>query len=373
MTQIYLIRHAEAEGNLYRIAQGQHNSLLTDRGWRQVRALEKRFADVHIDAVYSSDLYRTCATASALYKPKGLPLQRSAALREICVGKWEQCTWGDIYREDSEQMYLFSTDPARWHVEGGEDPRLLLERVMREVQHIAAENEGKTVVVFSHGYAIRVLLATLQGYAMEEIGKSPTGDNTAVSLLKSGPEGLQVVFRDDNSHLQTPEYLANEKVFRRANALEPGLRFEPMCLPEQKTFVDELVAAVWREAGEQAPFGAAALRTDSGAETTLIGYSVDRPVGLVQMRVEKNVGWVTRLCVAPELRERGYGIQLVGQAVMHTRAAGGEFLRMALPREGMAMKFLTDYGFYPVEERGERVILEKDIRFDPEYLGDFRL
>ena len=104
MTQIYLIRHAEAEGNLYRIAQGQHNSLLTDRGWRQVRALEKRFADVHIDAVYSSDLYRTCATASALYKPKGLPLQRSAALREICVGKWEQCTWGDIYREDPEQM-----------------------------------------------------------------------------------------------------------------------------------------------------------------------------------------------------------------------------------------------------------------------------
>ena len=30
MTTIYLIRHAEAEGNLYRIAQGQDNSNLTD-------------------------------------------------------------------------------------------------------------------------------------------------------------------------------------------------------------------------------------------------------------------------------------------------------------------------------------------------------
>ena len=39
MTTIYLIRHAEAEGNLYRIAQGQANSILTDRGWQQVRAL----------------------------------------------------------------------------------------------------------------------------------------------------------------------------------------------------------------------------------------------------------------------------------------------------------------------------------------------
>ena len=373
MTQIYLIRHAEAEGNLYRIAQGQHNSLLTDRGWRQVRALEKRFADIHIDAVYSSDLYRTCATASALYKPKGLPLQRSAALREICVGKWEQCTWGDIYREAPEQMRLFSTDPARWHVEGGEDPRLLLERIMGEVQRIAAENEGKTVAVFSHGYAIRVLLATLQGYAMEEIGKSPTGDNTAVSLLESGPNGLQVVFRDDNSHLQAPEYLANEKTFRRANALEPGLRFEPMRLPEQKAFFEELVAAAWQEAGEKEHFDAAAVMTQAEGRTTLIGYSVDNPVGLVQVAVEKNIGWVTLLCVSTDLRERSYGIQLVGQAVMHTRDAGGEFLRLALPKEGMAMKFLTDYGFYAVEDAGERVVMEKDIRFDPEYLGDFRL
>lgn len=373
MTRIYLIRHAEAEGNLYRIAQGQHNSLLTDRGWRQVRALEKRFAGIHIDAIYSSDLYRTCATASALYKPKGLPLQRSAALREICVGKWEQCTWGDIYREDPEQMRLFSTDPARWYVEGGEDPRLLLERIMREVRRIAAENEGKTVAVFSHGYAIRVLLATLQGYAMEEIGKSPTGDNTAVSLLESGPEGLQVVFRDDNSHLKTPEYLASEKTFRRANALEPGLRFEPLHLPEQETFFTELVASAWEESGQLHPFSREALLAGMAGRTTLVGYSVNEPVGLIQMAVEKNIGWVTLLCVAPALRERGYGIQLVGQAVMHTRDAGSEFLRIALPKEGMAMKFLTDYGFYAVEDAGERVVLEKDIRFEPEYLGDFQL
>ena len=84
MTTIYLIRHAEAEGNLYRIAQGQANSSITDRGERQIQALARRFADIPIDAVYASDLYRTCATASAIYKPKGLPLHRRRDLREIC-------------------------------------------------------------------------------------------------------------------------------------------------------------------------------------------------------------------------------------------------------------------------------------------------
>ena len=56
MTTIYLIRHAEAEGNLYRIAQGQANSSITDRGERQIQALARRFADIPIDAVYASAL-----------------------------------------------------------------------------------------------------------------------------------------------------------------------------------------------------------------------------------------------------------------------------------------------------------------------------
>ena len=56
MTTIYLVRHAEAEGNLYRIAHGHYNSCITDdRGCRQIRALAERFRDVPVDAVYASD------------------------------------------------------------------------------------------------------------------------------------------------------------------------------------------------------------------------------------------------------------------------------------------------------------------------------
>ena len=34
MTTIYLIRHAEADGNLYRRAHGWYDSVITDRGYR---------------------------------------------------------------------------------------------------------------------------------------------------------------------------------------------------------------------------------------------------------------------------------------------------------------------------------------------------
>ena len=48
-TRLYLIRHAEAEGNRYRIAHGHYNSTVTPRGYRQLAALRQRFRDVEID------------------------------------------------------------------------------------------------------------------------------------------------------------------------------------------------------------------------------------------------------------------------------------------------------------------------------------
>ena len=75
MTRLYLIRHAEAEGNLYRVAHGHCNGLITNyRGYQQIDALRERFRKVDIDAVYSSDLYRTQITARAIWLPKALPL-----------------------------------------------------------------------------------------------------------------------------------------------------------------------------------------------------------------------------------------------------------------------------------------------------------
>ena len=58
MTEIYLIRHGEAEGNVFRRLHGQYDALLTPRGHRQVPYVRQRFENVHFDACYASDLDR---------------------------------------------------------------------------------------------------------------------------------------------------------------------------------------------------------------------------------------------------------------------------------------------------------------------------
>ena len=117
MTRLYLIRHAEAEGNLYRVAHGHCNGLITNyRGYQQIDALRERFRKVDIDAVYSSDLYRTQITARAIWLPKALPLHLEPAFREICMGEWEDHTWHELNVRYPEEMYNFNRRADLWRV-----------------------------------------------------------------------------------------------------------------------------------------------------------------------------------------------------------------------------------------------------------------
>ena len=98
MTTIYLIRHAEAEGNLYRRIHGWYDALGTENGRRQIAALEQRFREIPVDAVYSSDLYRTRATAQAVCGPRGLELRTDPQRREVHMGDGEDRAGGEDYR-----------------------------------------------------------------------------------------------------------------------------------------------------------------------------------------------------------------------------------------------------------------------------------
>ena len=110
-TTIYLIRHGEAEGNVFRRLHGQYNSVLLPRGYEQREYLRKRFENIQIDAVYSSDLTRTMLTAGAVQKYHDLPLNTDPRLREVYMGRWEGVSWGDAAYYEPEQYNYFSKNP----------------------------------------------------------------------------------------------------------------------------------------------------------------------------------------------------------------------------------------------------------------------
>ena len=236
MTRIYLVRHAEAEGNLYLIAHGHYNGLITARGYKQIAALQQRFEHIHIDAVYSSDLFRTRTTARAVYLPKGLPLHADPNLREVNMGVWEGHTWQQLRMEDEERIVDFNRHLDRWQVPGGETAQQVLDRFIPALTKIALENDGKTVAVFSHGAALRMVLGTLEGRPLSELGSTPHGDNTAISLVEYDEDGFTVLYRDDNHHLIDANLstFAKQRWWKDERMLESDMYYLPMTDAQRK-------------------------------------------------------------------------------------------------------------------------------------------
>ena len=383
VTKIYLVRHAEAEGNLYRRIHGQYDSLVTDNGYRQIAALAHRFEGIHVDAVYSSDLFRTRTTAKAIYEPKGLPLTTRRSLREVSMGVWEDRTWGEVARTDAQQLAWFNATDRRWKAEGGESYEELRERVSAAIRQIARNHPGETVAVVSHGTAIRNALAVFQGLSIEESASLPHSDNTAVSLLEFDGDEVRVVFHDDGSHL--PEEIstfAKQRWWKQdtgsladANMWFRGLDMER----EGETYLQARREAWLDIHGPAVPFdGEGFLRAATAhwrhdRRALRCAALGDETAGILELDLQRDadqgVGFIPFVYMTPARRRQGLGVQLIGEAVSICRPLGRDRLRLrCAPDNAVAQRFYKKYGFVKVgEERSGPVtldLLEKYIGYE---------
>ena len=136
MTNIYLIRHVQAEGNLFRLMQGYWDGDATALGLRQAELLGERFRELPLDAIYVSDLGRALITAEALRRHHALPLHVDPRLREINVGPWEGRFFGDLKHENPGEIKLFLLRANDWRHEGAENYADVTARVWPAMEEI---------------------------------------------------------------------------------------------------------------------------------------------------------------------------------------------------------------------------------------------
>ncbi|MCI5498832.1 MAG: bifunctional histidine phosphatase family protein/GNAT family N-acetyltransferase [Clostridiales bacterium] len=361
MTTLYLIRHAEAEGNLYRRIHGQYNSLITDNGYRQIRALQERFADVPIDAVYSSDLFRTMTTARAIYVPKGLPLQTRSDLRELNMGEWEDRSWAGIDRANKEMMGLFSATSPDFRAPGGESFPEVRRRGTAALLDIAAKHPNGTVAVFAHGTFIRNTVAEFLGIGPENMKKMGHSDNTAVSLLEIENGKVHVVYMDDNSHL-TPEIstLARQHWWNKADKkLDVNLWFAPFDLSqeENRAFYRACREDAWKNLyGRLDRYDGEGFLSEAyhhwqaNPQSLAMAMAGSHPSGLLQLDLDRGArekkGYISFLYLSPEQRRNGVGVQLIGKSISVYRPLGRDWLQLSCSEANKpALAFYEKYGF----------------------------
>ena len=152
MKTLYLMRHGETLFNVMDVNQGQCDSPLTENGIRQAQAAKAWFDAQHIrfDAVYSSTAERACDTAEIV--SGGMPYTRRKDLKEIFLGTKEASP------NSENPAYPYGDYFVQY---GGEDLDAFTRRIYGAVQNIATHADGDTILVVSHGMAIRRFLTAL--------------------------------------------------------------------------------------------------------------------------------------------------------------------------------------------------------------------
>ena len=380
MTRIWLVRHAEAEGNLYRRIHGVTDTPLTERGRQQLASLTERFREVSLQAVYASDLCRARETAGALAAPRGLEVRVRPALREVDLGAWEDQTWGYAARFDPANFRALNQDPSRFDVPGCEPYEASLRRILGGLRGIAAESPGQEVAAVAHGCIIRLLLCHLLGYSPAEIVKVPHGDNTCVAELLAEGDSLRVLRYNDNSHLP-PELsaFAREDWWKAEDGKDGrDLYFLPMELnsPEGgrsylRRYRETWIASHGTDLGFSDIYLRKARKTaekDPGAVMEVFSEGV--PCGLLELSPEKGAeegaGHITLIFLERDWRSQGLGVQLLGQAVSYYRRLGRKFLRLHVSDTNItAIKFYKFWGFSVAatepDSFGECYVMEKPL------------
>lgn len=379
-TTVYIIRHAEAEGNVYRRCHGQYNALLTTRAYKQLPYLAKRFEDVPLAAVYSSDLFRARVTAQAVAEPHHLSVETRPVLREIDMGDWEDIPWAELPHTWPEQYALWCARPWEAAPPHGETVMQAGQRMLDGVRAIVRENEGKEVAVVTHGSAIRGMLTIAHGFAPEQMGEIGWGDNTCVAKMIFHEDGsIDVPYRNDNSHL--PQQLSTFASLKWSDDKDvpasPQMWFRAVDWdnPTDK----QLCLSMFHETDSyrKVPL------TDAQIEARLRGFQEIHPEAVAFGMVDKEIGGLICMntqaypaqspvgkmggtCILEKFRGFGFGPQLITHAVCLYRRLGKRVLE-ATPAQYKphAVNFYRHNDFEPYsefhDENGTFAVLRRNI------------
>lgn len=183
-TKLYLIRHGQSRGNLKSLFLGHTDMDLTELGYRQAEMAAEYLKDIPVDRIYSSDLQRAYHTGCATARLKGMEITKTARMREIFAGDWEKVSFDDLVEHDGEAYGVWCRDIGNARCTNGESVMELQSRIVAELQRIAEENPGKTVMIFTHATPIRVFKAWCDGSAFGEIKDIPWATNASVTTAE---------------------------------------------------------------------------------------------------------------------------------------------------------------------------------------------
>jgi 2,3-bisphosphoglycerate-dependent phosphoglycerate mutase len=183
--RLLIARHGEAEYDTELLSDAGGSLSLTGR--KQARELADSLGDARVSVIYCSGMARAVQTAEIVAARLGVVVRVRDSLREWSVGEYA----GQEYVEGMYDDVLVAWDAGDHdaRVPGGESGNEIRQRVATELEAIVDLHRGETVLVVTHGGAIRVAVPQLVLNVPDSYGTAHELENCAVVEVDADNDG----------------------------------------------------------------------------------------------------------------------------------------------------------------------------------------
>lgn len=184
---IYVIRHGQTPWNAEKRLQGRSDIDLNEYGVRLAVQTGKALRDIPFSIAFTSPLIRARHTAECILDGRNIPVVEDARLIEISFGELEGKCMLEEKEEIPKDFRNFFDAPQDYHVpSGGESLDEVEKRTADFMKDICSrpELEDKTILVSTHGCALRGLLNSLKATPRERYWNGGVSGNCAVSIIE---------------------------------------------------------------------------------------------------------------------------------------------------------------------------------------------
>lgn len=185
--RLILARHGQTPSNVIRALDTRPpGPALSETGVRQADDLAEALSGEPVVGVYASIATRAGQTATAIAARHRLPVQVREGLHEVQVGELEGQHGLEAYQRFEDVFARWLAGAVDEPLPGGECANDLLKRFTPAITEITGEHRSGTIVVVSHGAAIRLAAAALAG-DLDDTAASTYIPNCGTVILESDP------------------------------------------------------------------------------------------------------------------------------------------------------------------------------------------
>ena len=201
-TRLFIVRHTETIGNVEKRLTGRQDYEITEKGKMLIQKLTRELESIKFDKIYSSTSGRAIKTVERIAQKQNLKIEKSSELCEMYFGKYDGWKWEDVNKIQPEIKQTQNEINEIVGIPRQESMEETANRIYNYILKILKENEGKPILVSSHGVAIEAFLRKIENIKFRYEKEKFCQYNVAINELEYEDDKFKIIRLADIEYLK---------------------------------------------------------------------------------------------------------------------------------------------------------------------------